>query len=213
MTNGGVIGLTGHQAFQGLSELLSLNHEAGDEVDWSEMQRSWGTNFPSDYKCFMSVYGVGSISDGMDIARPGPPRGDESGSMGQETANARLAWGLKRTPERSGLVKLPLIAWAVTIGGDVACWLTSGDDPEDWPVVVVRGDSTVSIQRYGMAEFLRQILVGELDECPFDDATLWRGGEQRFLHRRERGRLIAEGFDPWTGLPDEYFDMNLEDFS
>ncbi|MFF9349065.1 hypothetical protein [Streptomyces sp. NPDC014734] len=111
MTGDGGFGPVGRDGSEVLGEVLSLNHEAGDEVNWEEIRRVWGTDFPSDHKSFMSVYGVGCVSDWPAVVRPGPPQCDESGSMGQETANARFVRDMKREPERSGTVKLPVIAW------------------------------------------------------------------------------------------------------
>ncbi|MEV6161922.1 SMI1/KNR4 family protein [Streptomyces sp. NPDC052052] len=203
----------GREEGEALGDLLSLNHEAGDEVDWGEMRRSWGTEFPSDYKWFMSVYGVGCISDWIAIARPGSPQCDDSGSMGQETANARFVWDMKREPERSGIVKLPVIAWGVTPGAAVLCWLTTDEDPDEWGVVVMADDASITVYECGMTEFLRGLFLGDPDQRSFDEGGFWGGGVQVFLHWREEERLLRAGTNPWTGLPDEYVDLEFDGFS
>ncbi|EHM26140.1 hypothetical protein SPW_5492 [Streptomyces sp. W007] len=51
-------------------------------------------------------------------------------------------------------------------------------------------------------EFLRLVFSGELEACPFSDATLWGTDAQKFVHWQEERRLLESGVDPWTGGPD-----------
>ncbi|MFJ8478366.1 hypothetical protein [Kitasatospora sp. NPDC094011] len=62
-------------------------------------------------------------------------------------------------PEPGGL-----LYWASNYNGDHCFWLTEGDDPDRWPVVVwLRGEFPDGWHRYdmGMARFLLLALSGE----------------------------------------------------
>ncbi|SCK09835.1 hypothetical protein YUYDRAFT_00690 [Streptomyces sp. ScaeMP-e48] len=169
------------------------------------MARSWGTDFPTDYVAFMSAYGVGGISDAFEVIHPDEFGVRDSGGMAGETANARAVWPAEFMPtEGPSPAKSPVIAWGVTVGSDVVCWLTRGENPDQWPVVVVSRDGFSRWTSYecGMAEFLRRVFSGELEACPFSDATLWGTGVQKFVHWKEELRLLESGVDPWTGEPD-----------
>ncbi|MEU2065887.1 SMI1/KNR4 family protein [Streptomyces anulatus] len=192
-------------AVQALSPLLLSDYAVGEQVDWLRLSRSWETDFPSDYVAFMSAYGAGGISDAFEVLRPdGRSTGDSDGMSG-ETANARAVWPSTSLPtEGSSSPKSPVIAWGVTVGADVVCWLTGNGNPDRWPVVVVSRDGLSRWASYecGMVEFLRRVFSGELEACPFSDATLWGTGGQKFVHWQEERRLLESGVDPWTGEPD-----------
>ncbi|WP_181009205.1 SMI1/KNR4 family protein [Streptomyces sp. SM11] len=195
----------GSAAVQALSPLLRSDYAVGEQVDWSNLTRSWGTGFPSDYVAFMSAYGAGGISDAFEVLRPDEFSAGDSDGMAGETANARAVWPSEYRPvEGFSSLKSPVIAWGVTAGADVVCWLTRDESPDRWPVVVVGRDgfSRWASHECGMAEFLRRVFSGELEACPFSDATLWGTGAQRFVHGKEERRLLESGVDPWTGGPD-----------
>jgi hypothetical protein len=190
--------------------------EGADEgVDWEALSAAWGLCFPSDYRAFMEVYGAGGISDCLEVLRPlGPDRMDDGG-MASETANARDQWPPDSAADSVagvGGTTGSVLAWGVTTAADVLCWLTSPDDPDRWPVAVLRPSlvSRWTVHPVGMAEFLRRLLAGEFGSCPVSDTTLWRAGTGRFLHWREEERLLAKGIDPWTGEPDPYAGLRFD---
>lgn len=205
MTGDSLDSPVGLAAVQALSPLLVSDYAVGEHVDWPLLSRLWGTGFPSDYVAFMSVYGAGGISDAFEILRPDESSTGDSDGMAGETANARAMWpSASRPVEGFSAPKSPVIAWGVTAGADVVCWLTGNENPDRWPVVVVSRDGFSRWESYecGMVEFLRRVFSGELEACPFSDATLWGTGEQKFVHWKEERRMLESGVDPWTGEPD-----------
>ncbi|MFF0551956.1 SMI1/KNR4 family protein [Streptomyces sp. NPDC004311] len=182
---------------------------ADERVDWRAVEQGWGTTFPSDYVAFMATYGAGGVSDGFSIVRPEAPTEEFSQAMGGETANARGVWEPEPASYGPGTSRLPVIAWGVSVGADIACWLTEGSDPDQWPVAVWKrhGSTPWTVYDCGMTEFLRRVFLRELADCPFSDSALWGAASPRFIHWREEQRQWDLGIDPWTGEPDPYAGM------
>ncbi|OKK11922.1 hypothetical protein AMK16_32700 [Streptomyces sp. CB00455] len=170
-----------------------------EEVDWDAMARLWGTTFPADYVAFMAVYGAGSISESCAVLRPKPAFAGHESDVEEETANARDGWPDAGSAELTRDAKWPVIAWGVTVAGDIACWRTTAENPDNWTVAVFRASGLRPWREYayGMTEFLRLTFTGALEECPFDDSTLWNRAPQKFVHWREQLRLLGVD-DPWT---------------
>ncbi|MGW2911258.1 SMI1/KNR4 family protein [Streptomyces asoensis] len=197
------------QRIEFLTRLMPPHSGAGDTIEWGPLEQSWGTRFPGDYKEFIARYGAGAISDYMVIFAP--ERRAESGvepsfqGMEEETLNAQELWRAKAPGEASsGRV----IAWGSDSSADILCWRVTGDDPDDWPVVVWNQDD-VAWREYacGVVEFLHRVLDAQFDDCPLGGLTLWGNGAPIFLHRDEEQRLRASGLDPWTGEPDPFAGM------
>jgi hypothetical protein len=182
---------------------------AGDTVDWEQMERSWGTHFPSDYKEFIAVYGAGGISAYLGLVPPEPRAvgGEEPSFQGMEveTLNALDIW---RDKGPGGAVQDRVIVWGIDSSADILCWRVKGDDPDAWPVTVWnQDDATWQEYACGMVEFLCGVFLGSFDECPLGDLSLWQNGAPHFLHREEEQRLRASGLDPWTGEPNPFAGM------
>lgn len=194
--------MTGDSEAGGLAELRRLmpSTDGQDEhVDWEAMAELWGTAFPADYIAFMAEYGAGSISESCAVLRPKPPFPGLESAMEEETINARDGWPGVETLAAVQEGKAPVIAWGVTVAGDIACWNTTAANPDDWTVAVFRASGLQPWNEYdcGMTEFLRLAFTGALDRCPFDDLTLWNRIPQKFVHWREQLRLLGVE-DPWT---------------
>ncbi|MCY0939520.1 SMI1/KNR4 family protein [Streptomyces sp. H34-S4] len=168
-------------------------------MDWEAMAERWGTTFPADYVAFMAEYGAGSISESCAVLRPKPPFPGLESDVEEETANARDGWPGVGTLAAVQGAKAPVIAWGVTVAGDIACWNTTAENPDDWTVAVFRASGLQPWREYGygMVEFLRLAFTGALDECPFDDSTLWNRSPQSFVHWREQLRLLGVD-EPWA---------------
>lgn len=177
-------------------------------VDWDALSRSWGRTFPSDYREFVTVYGTGTIQTFLSIAAPEPKEapGDPAvASMVRETATAELLWAqVRRSPELAGITPV-LIAWAASAGADSLCWDASGEDPDQWPVLVVaRADAMWRRYDCGMVEFLTRTLQGDFDRCPLSGTDVWRIESALYLTPGEERRRLRAGLEPWTGKPDPY---------
>ncbi|MFI9200859.1 SMI1/KNR4 family protein [Streptomyces sp. NPDC053048] len=197
-----------------LRHLVPTHTGAGETVDWIRAAAVWGTRLPDDYVAFITEYGEGHISEFLYIFNPLSTKGDESLSqMLMETKTARaLAAQLPGPWELHEPPSAPLIAWGVTSGPDILCWLTTDKDPDQWPVVVF-GRHTASlptIYNCGMAEFLRRVFLADFDECPMSGLDLWDLASPKFLHWREEQRLWDSGINPWTGEASPYAGMEWD---
>ncbi|MFE2140492.1 SMI1/KNR4 family protein [Streptomyces sp. NPDC059456] len=150
-------------AVAALAELMPVTGGVDEQVDWREVEAAWGTRFPSDYVRFMEVYGSGVISDGISILLPslradGYPYTAGPG-LQDETEIAREAWEMCRDEADFDVDPESIVAWGVTSGADIYCWVTTDDDPDRWPVLMY-GRCTDDMQLFplGMAEFLHRLL-------------------------------------------------------
>jgi hypothetical protein len=180
-------------------------------VDWERLGRSWGKEFPPDYRQFMDAYGPGTVENFLVVERPEPrdtPSDPQTGGMAHETATARLLW--RESGKEAGLAEVEplLIAWGADAGADTLCWDASGDDPAAWPVLVYqRGDLVWRRYDCGIVEFLQRVLEADFDDCPLSGTNIWGVGTVKFLTPGEEKRLLKAGLDPWTGEPDPYAGM------
>ncbi|MEU9802727.1 DNA/RNA non-specific endonuclease [Streptomyces sp. NPDC051000] len=190
-----------HPALASLRRHMSSERGQNEQVDWPAMEAAWGTAFPADFVAFMAEYGSGGISDSFQVALPNTPLLDGTSGMGQETANALGNWPAFGLTSEANDLKPPVIAWGVTVVGDIACWRTSAANPDDWTVIVFKNRSRRPWTEYGcgMTEFLRRTFLGEWDENPFNDETLWNATPQEFVHWREEADLFDID-NPWAGL-------------
>ncbi|WP_030761529.1 MULTISPECIES: SMI1/KNR4 family protein, partial [unclassified Streptomyces] len=154
----------GLDAMAALAELIPVAHGGDERVDWDEVEAAWGTRFPSDYVRFMEVYGSGAISDGISVLLPalraeGWPYRDGPG-LRDETENARETWEMCRDGADFDVDPESIVAWGVTSGADIYCWVTTDADPDRWPVLVCGRHTHPEMQLHplGMAAFLKELL-------------------------------------------------------
>ncbi|MEU2791631.1 SMI1/KNR4 family protein [Streptomyces sp. NPDC007100] len=171
-------------AWDELVRLMPPHAGAGSpDVDWARVEKTWGTRLPADYQRFIATYGEGAINEYLEIVSPCTADDDGSASeMEEETCNARGEW--EPVPV-DGPDAAPLIAWGVDASADILCWLTTGDDPDQWPVAVWgrHTDTRWSVYDCGMTEFLKKTFKAEFEECPLSGDDLWDKECNTFLHR------------------------------
>lgn len=190
-----------------LARLMPPEHGADEQVDWAAAEARWGVRFPGDYRAFMGRYGGGSINGEAVVLLPLPEQGVRwpPGDLAEETDNVRLT--RRKEGGRDALDVGPddLLAWGVTAGPDILCWLTTDPDPDRWPVVVCgrHTSPTFTVHPYGMVEFLARLLGDEFEDPPVS-LVFWDGAPARFVHWREEQRRYLAGLDPLTGEPDPY---------
>ncbi|MET7492662.1 SMI1/KNR4 family protein [Streptomyces sp900116325] len=181
-----------------LTIMMPPHEGAGAAIDWAAAEHAYGVIFPSDYRAFMARYGVGTIENYLTVLAPGMSGdGLAEGPMAFITGDARGTW-----EDEPGPLDAPaerLLAWGCDGTGDLLCWLTQGDVPEAWPVVVYnRGDDAWHVVDCGVVEFLVRILRAEFDELPLSGTPLWGEGSARFLTEAAEARIKAAGQDPWA---------------
>ncbi|MGZ9931513.1 SMI1/KNR4 family protein [Streptomyces sp. NC-S4] len=157
-------GVDGLDAVAALAELIPVAHGVDERIDWAEVEAAWGTRFPSDYVRFMEVYGSGVVSDGISILHPalraeGWPHRYGPG-LGDETECARETWEMCGDDADFDVDPESIVAWAVTSGADIYCWVTADADPDRWPVLVIGRHTHPEMQLLplGMAAFLKGLV-------------------------------------------------------
>ncbi|MFE4859810.1 SMI1/KNR4 family protein [Streptomyces sp. NPDC056670] len=160
--------MRGTDAVAALAEFMEVAHGVDEQIDWTEVEAAWGTRFPSDYVRFMEVYGAGGVSDSIGILLPslqaeGFPYTAGPG-LRDETENARYTWKMERDGADFDVDPESIVAWGVTSGADIYCWVTTDDDPDRWPVLICgrHTDPKMQLLPFGMAEFLHKLLSDEL---------------------------------------------------
>ncbi|MFI2761818.1 SMI1/KNR4 family protein [Streptomyces echinatus] len=186
-----------------LEKVVPSTHGVDERIDWSEVGTIWGTRFPADYIAFMEVYGAGQISDAVGILLP-VPRTDayaDGTGLRQETENARGTWEMLGGRAALDVAPDSILAWGVTSGADIYCWLTTDDDPDRWPVFVCgrHTDPPFQIHPFGMAEFLRRLLTD--DEFQEETISVVLPADRSFVNWREQQRRWEAGLAPATGEP------------
>ncbi|WP_030602755.1 SMI1/KNR4 family protein [Streptomyces rimosus] len=202
----------GEATWNELVRVMPPHAGAGDSsVDWEDIESAWGTRLPDDYRRFITAYGEGGIENFLEILSPRTADGDDFESeMAEETANARGEW---EPVPAAGPDAAPLIAWGVDTDGDILCWLTTGNEPNQWPVAVWgrHADTPWTIYDCTMTKFLVKIFGAEFAECPLSGTDLWDKRHVTFLHRREEQRLRTQGINPWTGGANLHVQTDVDD--
>lgn len=131
------------------------------KLDWNYIENIMGTELPSDYKEFISVYGTGAIDNFIWVHDP-----LEDVEEYFNTINMKL-WAYSETkrdypeyychdvfPEKGGL--LPV---AVTDNGDEIYWITHGK-PDFWSIVVYESRSEEHFEYNGsLIDFLYDLVT------------------------------------------------------
>ncbi|MET8750245.1 SMI1/KNR4 family protein [Streptomyces sp. NPDC004667] len=164
------------------------------------MEKAWGFSFPSDYRAFVEHYGAGAIENFVSVFEPAlDSSGRPSGPITEESSVAEELWeeleGIPGVEAQADWV----LAWAVDGTGDLLCWLRTGDNPDQWPVLVYeRGKDAFKLYDCGMTEFLVRIFRAQLPGHPLSGTPLWDVAAPRFLTRAQERQITATGQDPWA---------------
>ncbi|MCX5401785.1 SMI1/KNR4 family protein [Streptomyces sp. NBC_00102] len=191
--------------FEILSESLThFQGEAGDNVDWGEIESAYRFEFPRDYKEFVKRFGAGTIEGSIATLVPVVT----SDPMVRRVAHlpdavreesAFRVWAEGDDARARGYGIDQILVWGETDSADVLGWIASRDDPDSWPVVVYsRSEAAWSVYFCGMVEFLAKLLMGCFEKCPISDTSLVGISKLRFLHDRDEERLAEEGVYPWS---------------
>ncbi|MEU3604038.1 SMI1/KNR4 family protein [Streptomyces sp. NPDC035033] len=137
------------------------------ERDWAWAHERLGTRLPAEYVRLTETYGGGVWCDWLRVKLPlGTGEHDLVPWAHWCTDNyRRLRAGF---PDRHPLAAWPepggLLPFASSIDGDQLCWLTEGDDPDAWPLIVFpRHDRQGSPLTGTLTGVLLAWLRGELD--------------------------------------------------
>ncbi|MFK0286478.1 hypothetical protein ACIQVL_39270 [Streptomyces sp. NPDC090499] len=196
-----------HPAVRRLTQLLKPPTAGADTLPWQNIQAEWGTTFPQDYRDFMNIYGPGGI-DGI-IAIATPENRDEPGYLTVRRTTPRVASEYRTFRGKWTFLAWPapgaLLGWGVTPIGHDLLWRATGNDPDDWPVVLAAyRDGAAYEFPYGMAEFLARML-GDPADRPTDLPGVLGHPDSRFLPVPEERAFRDVRQNPW-GYVDEFME-------
>ncbi|MFI2734969.1 SMI1/KNR4 family protein [Streptomyces sp. NPDC018711] len=110
------------------------------EQSWEWLYERLGTRLPTEYVRLMEAYGGGAWCQWLRFSTPlGTGHYDLAGT---EEWYGEAYRGLRADhPQYHPLAVWPelggFLPFADSIDGDQLCWLTEGDTPDDWPLIVV----------------------------------------------------------------------------
>jgi len=162
-----------------LTRLLPSPQAAVAGPPWQQSRTEVGFDFPSDYRAFVDRYGGGQIGTSNSLrcfvyapssipVRPGIPTGFKGFVEWHVSYIAPMFegchedyWGgtvYPMYPEPGGL-----LTWGENEQGDLFWWLTEGDDPDRWPVVMwARGPAATFRFDCGMSGLLASMISGDV---------------------------------------------------
>lgn len=167
-------------SMQALSQLIpppAAPRETGAAADWAEVEAALDSPLPADYRALVDRYGTGGVGDFLWLLTPFTRSQDQNLLVAGRRilvayraiqADEPARYPFPAYPDEGGL-----LPWAVSDNGDTLYWQTSGDDPDQWPVVVFNGDhNRHETFAGGAAAFLADWLGGA-----FQSAILPQPGE------------------------------------
>ncbi|MFW6691355.1 SMI1/KNR4 family protein [Streptomyces sp. MAR4 CNX-425] len=135
------------------------------ERGWEWLYDGLGTRLPEEYVRLMETYGAGCWTGWLRFKRPlsehqyalAPWATWYSGNYVRSRTRFPEFHSLAVWPEPGGF-----LPFADSIDGDQLCWLTEGDTPEDWPLIVVprHADEGPPLRGRGLADTLLDWLRG-----------------------------------------------------
>ncbi|MFE6050515.1 SMI1/KNR4 family protein [Kitasatospora sp. NPDC056446] len=187
-----------------LLDLMPPSEGGGESGDWAAAGSAWGFRFPRDYTEFITRYGQGGIEDCVSVLAPDElmPADAPQPGMRDMTEEARRLFEEDGEPTESVRSAEQIVAWGGSSTADTLCWLTVGDDPDAWPVLVLgcNGGAPL-VYDMGMAEFLHGMLTAGIDPCPIGITDAWGCESPRFVHWRLERQRSRDRLDPLTGGP------------
>ncbi|MFI8765450.1 SMI1/KNR4 family protein [Streptomyces sp. NPDC053792] len=107
---------------------------------WEWLYERLGTRLPSEYVRLMETYGAGTWCQWLSMSLPRGTRHYDLAPWAESHGEGYR--GLRSSyPEYNPLAVWPepggFLPFAGSIDGDQLCWLTEGDTPDDWPLIVI----------------------------------------------------------------------------
>ncbi|MCC9307360.1 SMI1/KNR4 family protein [Kitasatospora sp. RB6PN24] len=186
-----------------LCELVSVRKADGVDADWVVISERHGFGFPSDYREFIATFGAGSFEDAISVMAPrgvpGPPGVNTVCPVADEVRDDSSFWSWRDEDGRSWTERpAQVLLWGMSSDADMLGWLTSAEDPDQWPVVVWKHSRVHwMLYRCTMTRFLVRTVTAQFAERPVSPKGIWGVQSPRFLSTKEEVRLNMLGIDPW----------------
>lgn len=160
-----------------VADLLALvgfdGRVAREHFDWNAIEKSIGLRLPAEYKELVDILPAGHFQEFVQITKPGDMGGARDEFLGYYAHRLEdMREWRKSEPDRFPLPIFPepggLLPWGRSTQADLFFWLTDGDDPRDWPVVVAEREFAYwRAFDGGLVEFLVEVVNGRFDTRPF----------------------------------------------
>ncbi|MFE7532366.1 SMI1/KNR4 family protein [Kitasatospora sp. NPDC057542] len=143
------------------------------QVPWELAPAELGVQLPSDYRAFIDLYGAVNLNGEWGVSSPaqaidpGLPGGFvlwQTKTDGEFRGQVRCEdefWDQEYTPifpDPGGL-----LPWGSNSNHAYCCWLTTGPNPEQWPVAIFDCgglDGKLDLYDGGFAQFVATVLTG-----------------------------------------------------
>ncbi|MFE3879781.1 hypothetical protein ACFXPX_35965 [Kitasatospora sp. NPDC059146] len=160
-------------AFERLRAIMGEPAYTPAQVPWELAPAELGVQLPSDYRAFIDLYGAVNLNGEWGLTAPVRTRPDgtpdgfadwrtrSDGELRELVHGEDEFWGQDHTPvfpDPGGL-----LSWAVNSNHAHCCWLTTGPDPDRWPVAVFDCgglDGALDVHEGGFAQFVTTVLTG-----------------------------------------------------
>ena len=148
-------------------------HEQANNKQWPEILQQLGTELPTDYKDFLTLYGSGKIDNFLCVLNPFSQNENQNLEKQLQTQLAVLS-ELQTCGEILPYKFFPnvggILPFAITDNGDVLFWHTVGM-ADEWTVVVNEARSLEwEAFPMSMSEFLANVLNRQIRPAAFPKA-------------------------------------------
>ncbi|MFC9331531.1 SMI1/KNR4 family protein [Kitasatospora sp. NPDC057015] len=159
------------EAWNRLRALMGEPAYTPARVPWELAPVDLGVQLPSDYRAFIDLYGGVNLNGEWGVFTPkrNSRFPDVPGGMAgwrieadidlRDQVEGEEQWWDQQDPTPVFPDPGGLLPWGWNSNHNQCCWLTTGPDPEQWPVTVFYDDR---LDRFGggFAEFLLTVLTG-----------------------------------------------------
>lgn len=156
-----------------LREVVNFHVTERDHFNWNKVEESIGLNLPVDYKEIVEVFPSGYFQGFVQVIRPGDVRASKDEFLGYYAHRLEdMRRWREDEPDRFPLPIFPepggLLPWGRSIRSDLFFWVTSSEDPAEWPVVVADQEFAWWVPyEGGVCDLLMEIVNGRFDTRPF----------------------------------------------
>lgn len=157
-----------------LAARLGVDGTVVNHFDWSAVESSIGLTLPDDYKALVEIFPDGRFQGFIRLIRPGAVGSSPAEYLGYYAQRLLDMRGWREDePDRFPYPIFPepggLLPWGVSHRAGLLFWLTEGDDPNKWPIVVAHPEFEHWATHDGpVSAFLDDVVSDRFDGDPYD---------------------------------------------